>query len=381
MALASPVRLPWIDHLRTLVILLVVNMHACVTYSHVGSWYMMSEHEPSLAAKVPFILWQAHLQSFFMGLLFFVSGYFAQGSLARKGPAAFVRERLLRLGVPTLFYMFAIHPFILLVLNPGHDNFGGAAHFYARFITRTRWLGASGPLWFAFALLLFCLALAALRATGLRPGTDTGAEPPRVPAAASLWWFGLGLGAATFLVRLWQPLGTDVYNFQLGYFVQYIAAFTVGVRAARQHWLLPLAASARARRAGIIALMGGPIVLLALLIVGRRDGPVPYAGGWNPLAAGLAFWEQLTGLGLSLGLLAFFSRRLNFTTPVLRWLGDRSFGVYVWHAPVLVALAIAFRALPQNPYILASLLTVTGLAITFLIADLVRRIPGLRLVS
>lgn len=67
---SSPLRLPWVDHLRTLVILLVVNMHACVTYSHVGDWYIKSEYEPSLAAKVPFILWQAGLQSFFMSLLF-----------------------------------------------------------------------------------------------------------------------------------------------------------------------------------------------------------------------------------------------------------------------------------------------------------------------
>src|SRR5258708_38511031 len=94
------VRVPWVDHLRTLVILLVVNMHACVTYSHVGSWYVLSEQEPSLGAKIPFILWQGHLQSFFMGLLFFVAGYFAHSSLARRGPAAFVRERLFRLGLP-----------------------------------------------------------------------------------------------------------------------------------------------------------------------------------------------------------------------------------------------------------------------------------------
>ena len=39
-------------------IVLVINMHACVTYSHVGGWYLTSEIEPSLAAKVPFIVWQ-----------------------------------------------------------------------------------------------------------------------------------------------------------------------------------------------------------------------------------------------------------------------------------------------------------------------------------
>ena len=35
--------------------MLVVNMHACVTYSHVGDWYMMADPEPTMTAKVPFI--------------------------------------------------------------------------------------------------------------------------------------------------------------------------------------------------------------------------------------------------------------------------------------------------------------------------------------
>src|SRR5262249_25189350 len=128
-------RLPWIDHLRTFMIILVVNMHACVTYSHVGDWYIMSEREPTMAAKAPFVIWQGHLQSFFMGLLFFISGYFAHGSLARRGPSRFARERLFRLGVPALFYMLAIHPFILLVLNPWNTNFGSPGVFYLKNIT------------------------------------------------------------------------------------------------------------------------------------------------------------------------------------------------------------------------------------------------------
>ncbi len=36
-------------------IVLVVNMHACVTYSHLGSWYVMTRAEPDLLVKLPFI--------------------------------------------------------------------------------------------------------------------------------------------------------------------------------------------------------------------------------------------------------------------------------------------------------------------------------------
>ncbi len=374
---SAPARLPWIDHLRTLVILLVVSMHACVTYSHVGDWYVMAERVPSLPEKLVFIFWQAHLQSFFMGLLFFISGYFAHGALGRHGPGRFLRERAVRLGLPTLLYMLVIHPFILLGLNPWHADFPPFAEFYVRYLLTGRFLGSSGPLWFAFALLIFCVVLVVWRR--VRPaGATAGNEA--VPGAAQLWRFGLLLAVGTFAMRLCQPLGTNVLNFQLGYFVQYVAAFAAGVAAARSGWLLPLSASATARRAGRLALVGGPVLLLVLVValIKHPVGGDPQNGGWHWQALALAGWEQLTGLGLSLGLLALFARRFNRDGPVLRWLADRSFAVYVLHPPVLIALMMAYRALPQVPLALAVLLTLTGLAASYALADLARRVPGLR---
>lgn len=396
---SAPLRLPWVDHLRTLVILFVVNMHACVTYSHVGDWYAMSAHEPSLAAKLPFIVWQGHLQSFFMGLLFFISGYFAEGSLARRGPRAFVRERLVRLGLPTLFYMLVIHPFILLGLNPWGANFGPPFAFYFNYLRSGRFLGSSGPLWFAFALLLFCLVLVAWRAfrpvqpqyapaTVNAPSREiAGATiaPPipgrGAPSGRLLLFFALGLGLGSFLVRLVQPIGTNLLNMQLCFFVQYIAFFVAGLHAARAGWLLPLAGSTQARRAGWLALIGGPILLLVVMIPGAKGVSsieAVFFGGWHWQAFGLAVWEQLAGVGLSLGLLALFSKKMNRETAALRWLADRSFAVYVLHAPVLIALFMLYRPLPQNPFVLAPLLTITGLVVSYAVADLARRVPGLR---
>ena len=373
-------RLPWIDHLRTTAIVLVVNMHACVTYSHVGDWYMMADPEPTMAAKVPFIVWQGLLQSFFMGLLFFLAAYFAAGSLARRGPGGFVRERLVRLGLPALLYMLVIHPFILLGLNPWNHDFGPPAAFYGRYLTSGRFLGSSGPLWFAVALLLFCLVLAAWKsALGSGRSTLTPAAPAAAPSGKLLIGFALILGLGSFAVRLVQPIGTNILNLQLCFFVQYIAWFLAGLHAARHGWLATLAASPRARTAGWLALVGGPLVLLALLAGGARQAGVEaFFGGMHWQAFGLALWEQLTGLGLALGALALFSRRGNNDSRAQRWLADRSFGVYVLHAPVLVALAILFRALPYHLYGLVVLLTIAGLVVSYGLADLARRIPGFR---
>jgi glucans biosynthesis protein C len=375
-------RLPWIDHLRTLIIALVVNLHACVTYSHVGDWYLKIDPEPTLAAKVPFILWVGHLQAFFMGLLFFISGYFAHGALQRRGPVRFMRERLLRLGLPALFYMLVIHPFILLVLNPWNFNFGPPMTFYLKYIRSGRFLDSSGPLWFALALLLFCFALVAWRSTRAgRSGADatlnaSSESPVASPSAAGLWFFALALGVGTFGMRLVQPIGTSVLNMQLGFFLQYVVFFMCGLHAARHGWLLSLAKSSRARIAGWLAVIGGPVAMLALMVAGSGSGGIQdFFGGWHWQALGYAVWEQFAGVGLSLGLLALFSRKFDEESSRLRWLADRSFAVYVLHAPILVALAMLFRPLPHNMYALIALLTLSGLVTSYLAADLLRRLP------
>jgi len=371
-------RLAWVDQLRTLVIVLVVNMHACVTYSHVGSWYVKEAPDPPLHIKVAFALWQAHLQSFFMAALFLVAGYFAHGSLGRQGPARYVAGRLVRLGLPTLLYMLVIGPLILFGINPDHSAYASAAGAYLRYLASGRFLGGSGPMWFAVALLAFSAVLAGWRR--VRP-IPSPAPAGSVPTPGSVIAWALGLAVVTFLVRTVHPLGASVLNMELGYFPQYIFAFCVGVASARGGWFQPLARSPLARRAGWLALILGPVALAALLVAGgvlRGKGLGAFAGGWSLAALGLATWEQLAGFGLGLGALAFCSAELDQPTALSRWLSDRSFGVYVVHPVVLVTLAVAMRPFAGDPFLKVSMLTAGGLAGSLILADVARRIPGIR---
>jgi len=195
----------------------------------------------------------------------------------------------------------------------------------------------------------------------------------------------LGLGVllvlGSFLVRLVQPIGTNVLNFQLCYFPQYVIAFAAGVAAGKQGWFEVLATSRQARLAGWLGVVGGPLVLAVIAAVGGpppENGPNPYAGGWNVRAFALAAWEQFAGLGIALGLLAWFHARWNTAGRVARWLSDRAFAVYMLHAPVLVVLTPWLRPFALSPFANAVLLTATGLVASFAIADLAKRLPGLR---
>jgi glucan biosynthesis protein C len=363
-----------------MVIVLVVNMHACVTYSHVGSWYVNEEPQPLPLDKIAFVFWQGHLQSFFMGILFLVAGNFAYGSLAKRGPAGFARERLFRLGLPTLFYMLVLHPLIVFGINAEGYDFENKPLALLHFMTKGRFLSATGPMWFAAALLIFSLLFAAVQR--LRPQTCAASRTsPAPPGAGAICIWGLALVLATFLVRTVAPVGESVLNMQLCYFPQYVFAFVTGAVAARQGWFAALARSSTARRAGWMGLFLGPLALAGVLFGGGIMKGAPFeafAGGWNMRSLGLASWEQLAGLGLGLGALAFCSGKLNESTPLAKWLSDRSFGVYVFHPVFLILITVLLRPLHANAFFKVSILTGTCLVVSFLFADIARRLPGLR---
>jgi len=142
----------YIDYVRLLMIILVVMVHAAVTYSGIGSWYYKDVATHSVVELLPFLFFQSFSQSFFMGLLFLVGGYMVPPALDKIGPVGFLRDRLIRLGIPTLFYMLVINPFIQYFL------IGEAKQPFVNYIESCylggRFVGASGPLWFALALLI-----------------------------------------------------------------------------------------------------------------------------------------------------------------------------------------------------------------------------------
>jgi hypothetical protein len=104
-------RLWFLDHLRLVLICGVVVVHVANIYG-AGGWYQY--HEPAQAdALIRYTLAIPSLIAnlFGMGFFFLIAGYFTPGSYDRKGGASFVRNRLVRLGIPLLLYDLLLDPF------------------------------------------------------------------------------------------------------------------------------------------------------------------------------------------------------------------------------------------------------------------------------
>jgi fucose 4-O-acetylase-like acetyltransferase len=213
-------RLLYIDNLRILLICLVITTHCSITYGGPGSWYFT---DPGNAAVPPFILSviDALNQSFFMGFFVLVSAYFVPGSLLRKGSDRFTRDRLVRLGIPLLFWILVLNPLIVLIILMSSGTLPLPLATILNPVTGPGF----GPMW--FVLLLIVATFAYLLWTRFsRPDPATKVKPRPFPGFASIVTLGILLGIVTAGVRIFLPIGsTWLFNFQLPFFPQYIAAF------------------------------------------------------------------------------------------------------------------------------------------------------------
>src|ERR1700753_3825241 len=139
-------RLLFIDNIRWVMIMLVLSMHAAVTYSGHGSWYVKETARLGLPQELTFVTYQVFLQSFFMGFLFFFAGYFVPGAVDKKGVARFLRDRAYRLGLPSLLYIFVIQPVTCYYVAGLYDTSHGFFGAYSRYITHGWFLSGTGPL-------------------------------------------------------------------------------------------------------------------------------------------------------------------------------------------------------------------------------------------
>ena len=104
-------RLHFADYLRVMLTVLVIAHHAGAAYGPTGGGWPVSSPQRTPLLR-PFY---GVNPMFFMGLFFLLAGYFVPAAYERKGAAAFVKGRLVRLGLPTLF--FALFVFGGEVLN------------------------------------------------------------------------------------------------------------------------------------------------------------------------------------------------------------------------------------------------------------------------
>ncbi|MFN2134903.1 MAG: acyltransferase family protein, partial [Candidatus Promineifilaceae bacterium] len=314
-------------------------------------------------------------QAYFMGLFFFIAGYFVPGALDRKGTWVFLRDRLIRLGIPLVLFCLLISPAIEGV--KGMTEGWLPAPLSRAILTRYRDLEFTpGPLWFLEGLLVFSAVYAFGRAAATRvwPGRPDWQQQRPALTQAGLLAGALALTLATFAARIYYPLGAEWQHLQLGAFPQYVLLFAAGILAQRAGWLPEIAAPMR-RSWSVVAIVGIVIWLPMMVAAGALDSLDPFLGGFTWQSLLYSAWESFFCVGMVIAFLTLFHGRFNRQGRLVAALAAGAYTVYIIHAPIIVFLTYPLRGVVLYPLLKWALLVPVGVALCFAAAHLVRRLP------
>jgi peptidoglycan/LPS O-acetylase OafA/YrhL len=373
-------RIAYLDHLRVLLTVLVVLHHVAVMYSDLPLFYYTEPPKDSSGRLLDYFL--LFNQMFFMGFFFLIAGYFTPGSCDRKGGRAYMKGRLVRLGIPLLAFILVLRPILLAGLYP---TFRAAAaeqgtkmsYWLFYFITWN-----PGPMWFVEVLLVLSFLYVLVRTKRDQrmphPSTERSARRGRTVVMAGLVYAVL-LAVMSYLWRIIVPVGQYWPLVGLptpAFLPQYVSLFVLGVWAYRGGWL-----GALPRWAGAFGFVQAVVFgyLLSRFLHQKANAGMPAwlgHGTWQSL--GFALWESLFAVSVIVALLVLFRECVNGDGPLGRFLARQSYGVYVLHPLVLVALGHAFAGMHPIAVVKFGVVAVFAIPLCWALAYLVRTVPIIR---
>lgn len=365
-------RMAYLDRLKVFLTVLVVLHHTAITYGGAGSWYYNEQPSTDVATAL-LSTFTAVNQSFFMGLFFFISGYVTPSSYDRYGAVKFMKVRLIRFGIPIILFMAVITPLLAYVSTGYEGSF--ADYLKTRVISNLLLSFAEfevGPLWYLVALLLFFAAYAGYR---LIRGEQSAKNTFKLTSRTIVGYL-VAVAVANFLIRLIYPVGETVLSLQLAYFPAYIGLFIGGIGAYRGKWLDQLTKSA-ARKWRVVVCVLIILFPIVMLLGGAMEGDTSFEGGMNWQSAIYSTTDPILGFGISYLLLVAFRKRWNGDpSPVSRWLSAQAFLVYIIHALIVTYISYWLRGISIDPLLKFILVGCLALPHCFLVASLLRKIPG-----
>ncbi len=344
-------RIVAIDGVRAWAMFLGVALHAALAFTRADTGFC-----PRMDASrwLGFDVFVLGTHAFRMQLFFLIAGYFASLLVARRGVAAFVRNRLLRIALPLALGSLVLVPLVRLpfvMALPFATQSGEAPDPASWRATQTALVwDYHNPAHLWFLLYLLALSAAAIglrRVVALVPRRGVVQACERVVARAlTAPWGVLALAlpaiAMNLLMPRWPVTTADSWvpdPVVLGYYFVFFAcgwvmhSRGVEIAAVGRRWAVLL---------GV-----GLLVLLPLLIVVGVSGLAAIGERVSALGlpARLALVPAVVVQGLFtwcmiLGTLGLFMRMLRSGGRVVAYLSDAAYWVYLVHLPLVYMLQV-----------------------------------------
>jgi len=361
---ADYTRLDYLDATRAFALLLGIVFHASLSFTpYFMGWAVQ---DISTSEVVSHFMQVSH--SFRMELFFLLAGFFSHGLYHRRGVGEFLRSRLVRLGIPFVAGWFLLRPLIVSGWQMGAASLRGDYEFWAsirRGFESLKTLPAGiftgSHLWFLYYLLMITALMLVARATTLGivnlcvirkdyggAGTVNGGNKFSVLRkgdsivawlAGSVWARPLLVAptaGALWFMRFWGMDTPDQsLKPNLPVLAIYGGCFVLGWLFARQPDAI--ARFGRLSVTNLVLAIAGGWGVIALGGIQADPGHPRYVAAHVGFVVGYAVM-MWTLVALTLGV---FRKFLDRPRPVVRYVADSSYWMYLIHLPVVVWLQVA----------------------------------------
>jgi hypothetical protein len=377
-----------LGYLRGFVTLLVVAHHAFLAYHSYapphprsltqGTWWTAfpisdSQKWPGIEAFIGFN------DVFFMSLMFLISGVFVPASLLRKGSGLFVRDRLLKLGIP-----FAVGSAVLAPLAYLPSYLAGAreSSFWGQWLALDFW--PSGPVWFLWVLIALGVIAAGIQT--LHRGWFTklatisgslGAQPAiyfaALFAASALAYTTLAL---LFTPEHWFTLGPFAIQSSrvLHYAVYFFAGIGLGAYGTGKGLLAPDGKLARRWYvwSAFAALAFVVVTVATIVILGTLQSGGP--GAALSIIGNVCF--ALSCAASSIALTAAFLRFSQKASAFMDSLSANAYGIYLLHYFCVSWLQLMLLPAAMSGALKATIVFAGATAASWGLTAILRRVPA-----
>ncbi|WP_354202303.1 acyltransferase [Bradyrhizobium sp. JR4.1] len=364
-----------LDRARTFLTLVVLLHHAVIPYTYFG------HTDP--ASWIGFDIVVLATDSFFMAMFFFLSGLFTWPGIARKAPSVFLRDRLLRLGLPFAIAAFTVIPLAYYAIALRHDPGLSFTAFWWKTITVGPW--PSGPIWFVWVLLAFDLTASLLYRVSAHlvdPGNRVSLRGFDQPAV--FWLLLVVVTTIAYVPALlyfggskWFELGP--FSVQASRILLYFAYFFIGVSVGaanfdrgilsaggqlpKQRWLWVIATLIP------YCLMWG-MIYIKREVLGNPD-PQPH---WYQAIYG-TFFVLFSG-SILLAILAFFLHQKSPGPNLLDRMQADAYGIFLVHYPIALWIQYALYDYSWPAIVKATIGFVLTVILSWGLTAALRKIPG-----
>ena len=370
--ISSNKRVLFFDQIRALMIALVIAIHV-VPLAFTSGWIgvrVPTTGSPDAFFGVAGGFFAYFCNTFFMCMLFLISGYFVPRSVHKKGIARYLKDRLLRIGVPFLVGLLLINNASVLLgrLSPSSP--------LAELSWNTLPFNSIMALWFLVVLFVFDLLYCTwVSLRGNRFTVDNSVSTPQMRS----WIISavvLGILEVVMLNQkdLWGALSRSQLN-GLGaqgmHIFTYAFLFFLGCKASFHQWLERLDSHLVVRWFRFSLALA--LCFLAIALVLTFNGSM--SSEYDKLVLLGALLNPFIGWGIIAYLLLWFQHNEHRCGQWLATAGVDSFGAYVIHSLVLVIVLTTIGFIGLNHWLVALATSALGISISFGISHQLRRIP------